>query len=465
MFAKEVYINRRNVLKTKVGSGILLFLGTGEAAVNYAGNAYRYRQDSTFNYYFGLTDPDLAAIIDLESGEEIIFGNDVDIDDIIWRGPQPLISDKAASVGVSKSFPFAELEKYVSRAKAQGRRVHFLPPYRYRNMILLNQMLGVPFDRMRAEASEEFIKAVVSMRLIKEQREIEEIDKACNIGYAMHFTAMKMARLGMVEQQLVGVMEGIAVSEGLMPSFPTILSQHGETLHNHTHHQYLTEGRLFVIDAGAESNTHYASDFTRTLPASGKFTEKQKEIYTIVSNANNLAIEMARPGITYKDVHLATARLMLEGLSSVGIVKGDLDEMVEKGVMGLFQPHGLGHNMGLDVHDMENLGEDLVGYDDDQKRSPQLGLGSLRMARRLKPGHVITDEPGIYFIPALIENWKASGTNAGFINFSLLEKEYYGFGGIRIEDDLLITENGCRTLGSKRLPHTVEDVEREMSGK
>ena len=235
MFAKEVYVNRRNTLKTKVGSGILLFLGTGEAAVNYAGNAYRYRQDSTFNYYFGLTDPDLAAVIDLESGEEIIFGNDVDIDDIIWMGPQPLISDKAASVGVSKTFPLAELEKYVSKAKAGGRKVHFLPPYRYQNMIRLNQMLGVPFDRMRSDASEEFIKAVVSMRLIKEQCEIEEIDKACNIGYAMHFTAMKMARLGMVEQQLVGVMEGIAIAEGLMPSFPIILSQHGETLHNHNH--------------------------------------------------------------------------------------------------------------------------------------------------------------------------------------------------------------------------------------
>lgn len=236
-------------MKTKVGSGILLFLGTGEAAVNYAGNAYRYRQDSTFNYYFGLTDPDLAAVIDLESGEEIIFGNDVDIDDIIWMGPQPLIRDKAASVGVSRTFPLAELDKYVSKAKAGGRKVHFLPPYRYQNMIRLNRMLGVPFDSMRSEASEEFIKAVVSMRLIKEQCEIEEIDKACNIGYAMHFTAMKMARLGMVEQQLVGVMEGIAIAEGLMPSFPIILSQHGETLHNHNHEGILTDGKLIVIDA------------------------------------------------------------------------------------------------------------------------------------------------------------------------------------------------------------------------
>ena len=428
MFAKEVYVSRRNALKTKVGSGILLFLGTGEAAVNYAGNAYRYRQDSTFNYYFGLTDPDLAAVIDLESGEEIIFGNDVDIDDIIWMGPQPLISDKAASVGVSKTFPLAELEKYVSKARTGGRKVHFLPPYRYQNMIRLNQMLGVPFDRMRADASEEFIKAVVSMRLIKEQCEIDEIDKACNIGYAMHYTAMKMARLGMVEQQLVGVMEGIAVAEGLMPSFPIILSQHGETL----------------------------------IPSSGKFTTKQKEIYDIVSAANNLALSIARPGITYTEVHQTVSRLMAQGLINLGILKGDPDEIVAAGAHSLFMPHGLGHNMGLDVHDMEDLGENYVGYDDTYKRSAQFGLGSLRMGKMLEPGHVVTDEPGIYFIPALIEKWKKEGINTQYVNFSLLEKEYYDFGGIRLEDDILITDKGCRLLGAKRLPITTEDVEREM---
>ena len=445
MFAKEVYISRRNALKSKVGSGILLFLGTGEAAVNYAGNAYRYRQDSTFNYYFGLTDPDLAAVIDLESGEEIIFGNDVDIDDIIWMGPQPLISDKAASVGVSKTFPLAELEKYVSKAKAGGRKV------------------GVPFDRMRSDASEEFIKAVVSMRLIKEQCEIEEIDKACNIGYAMHFTAMKMARLGMVEQQLVGVMEGVAIAEGLMPSFPIILSQHGETLHNHNHDGILTDGRLIVIDAGAESNTNYCSDFTRTLPSSGKFTTKQKEIYDIVSAANNLALSIARPGITYTEVHQTVSRLMAQGLINLGILKGDPDEIVAAGAHSLFMPHGLGHNMGLDVHDMEDLGENYVGYDDTYRRSSQFGLGSLRMGKMLEPGHVVTDEPGIYFIPALIEKWKKEGINTQYVNFPLLEKEYYDFGGIRLEDDLLITEKGCRLLGSKRLPITTEEVEREMA--
>ena len=462
MFSKEVYVNRRNALKAKMNSGVLLFLGTSEAAVNYPGNTYRYRQDSNFNYFFGLTDPDLAAIIDLESGEEIIFGNDVDIDDIIWMGPQPFIKDKAESVGVSKSFPFAELEKYVSDAKAKGRKVHFLPPYRNHNKILLNKMLGVGFDQMKAQASEEFIKAVVSLRLIKEECEIAELDKACNIGYAMHYTAMKMARLGMVEQELVGVMEGIAISQGLMPSFPIILSQNGETLHNHSHHQVLTDGRLIVIDAGAETNSNYCSDFTRTIPSSGKFTTRQKEIYDIVAAANNHVIEISRPGISYTDVHLSMARIMAQGLKDLNILKGDVGEIVANGAQALMMPHGLGHNMGMDVHDMEDLGENYVGYDDNYKRSTQFGLGSLRMGKMLEKGHVITDEPGIYFIPALIEKWKNEGTNAQFINFDVLEK-YYDFGGIRLEDDILITDEGCRLLGSKRLPITTEEVEREMA--
>lgn len=470
MFDKQVYIARREELKKLVKGGIAVFLGNSEAPENYLSNQYRFRQDSSFLYYFGIDDPDFAATIDFDSGEEIIFGNDVSIDDIIWMGPQPTVASKAERVGVGCSRPFNDIFKVVSEAIAKGRKVHFLPPYRYYNMLLISELIGVPCDRngnstrerLAQMASTELVKAVISQRLIKEECEIEEIDKACDIGYEMHYTAMKSAKLGVKEQDIVGIMEGISISKGWGPSFAIILSQNGETLHNHMHHQYLTEGRLIVIDAGAESNTHYASDFTRTIPSSGRFTQKQKEIYTLVSNANNLALQMARPGITYRDVHLATARLMLSGLQDLGLVKGDLDEMVAAGVMGLFQPHGLGHNMGLDVHDMEDLGENLVGYDEGQTRAKQLGLGSLRMARMLKPGHVITDEPGIYFIPALIENWKAAGTNAQYINFDAL-KGYYDFGGIRLEDDLLITPDGARLLGSKRLPITVEDVEREMN--
>lgn len=463
MFDSKIYSARRKTLAAKVGEGVILLLGNSEVGCNYADNTYEFRQDSTFLYYFGLDKPDLAGVIDTATGEEIIFGDDVDIDDIVWMGPQPFMTDEAAKVGVKRSEPLAKLEGYVKSVLARGGKVHYIPQYRDRNRIILSSLLGTNLAGADAGASIELTLAVISQRLIKEPCEIYEIDKACNLGYAMHYTAMKLMKPGMVEQELVGVMEGVCISGGRMTSFPTILSQHGETLHNHKHDGVLTEGKLCVIDAGAEIESHYASDFTRTWPVGGKFTAKQKEIYTIVSNANRYALENARPGITYRDVHLGAGRIILSGLSEIGLVHGDLDEMVAAGVQGLFMPHGLGHNMGLDVHDMENLGENLVGYDPDQERAKQLGLGSLRMARRLVPGQVITDEPGIYFIPALIEKWKNEGHNAQYINFKALES-YYDFGGIRLEDDLLITATGARLLGSKRLPITVEDVEREMAG-
>ena len=462
MFSRNIYVSRRQKLIKSVKEGLLLFLGNGEAPLNYSDNQYTFRQDSTWLYYFGIDKPDMAAIIDVESGEEKIFGDDVDIDDIIWMGPQPSVARQAEAVGVSRTAPLADLDRVVKAALAKGRKVHFLPPYRFRNMIWLNSLLGVGFDRMKEEASVEFIKAVVEMRLVKEPCEIQQIDLACNLGYAMHMAATKLMKPGMLEQDLVGVMEGVVISGGYIPSFPTILSQNGETLHNHLHHQVLTEGRLTVIDAGAEIASHYCSDFTRTLPCSGRFTEQQKDIYTIVSEGNNLALGLARPGISYREVHLSVCRLMLQGLKNLGLVKGDVDEALAAGAAGLFMPHGLGHNMGLDVHDMENLGENYVGYDETVTRSTQLGLGSLRMARVLKPGNVVTDEPGIYFIPALIDKWKAEGTCRDFIAFDKLDA-YRSFGGIRIEDDLLITESGARLLGSKRLPRTVEEVENAMA--
>ena len=462
MFSRNIYVSRRQKLIKDVSEGILLFLGNGEAPSNYGDNQYIFRQDSTWLYFFGIDQPDMAAVIDVESGEETIFGDNVDIDDIIWMGPQPSVASRAEEVGVAKTAPLADLEKVVKAAVAKGRKVHFLPPYRFRNMIWLNSLLGVGFDRMKEEASVEFIKAVVEMRLVKEPCEIGQIDLACNLGYAMHMAATKLMKPGMLEQDLVGVMEGVVISGGYMTSFPTILSQNGETLHNHSHHQILTEGRLTVIDAGAEIASHYCSDFTRTLPCSGRFTQQQKEIYTIVSEGNNLALGLARPGISYRDLHLAVCRLMLQGLKNLGLVKGDVDEALAAGAAGLFMPHGLGHNMGLDVHDMENLGENYVGYDETVTRSTQLGLGSLRMARVLKPGNVVTDEPGIYFIPALIDKWKAEGTCRDLIAFDKLDA-YRSFGGIRIEDDLLITESGARLLGSKRLPRTVEEVENAMA--
>ena len=478
MFSTDVYVRRRRTLTEKMSSipqgkrGIAIFIGNVEAPQNYRGNDYKFRQESSFLYYWGLDEPGLAAIIDLDSGEETLYGDNVDIDDIIWMGPQPDIRSKAEKSGAANAAPSKEFDAAVIKAQTQGRTVHFLPASRYYNTLKLSTLTGISPENVRrtrpvaqgkaSSASEELVKAVISMRLIKEDCEIEEIDKACEIGYLMHTEARRGCKPGAREQDIVGRMEGVTISKGWGVSFTTILSQNGETLHNHSHHQIITPGRMLLVDAGAESNTHYASDFTRTYPCSGRFTTQQKEIYDIVESCNELAFQLARPGVTYRQVHLAVARHMLESLGGLGLVRGDVDEMVAEGIAGLFMPHGLGHNMGIDVHDMEDLGEDYVGYDEDQKRASQLGLGSLRMARKLCPGHVITDEPGIYFVPALISKWKTEGTDKGFVNYQALEA-YGDFGGIRLEDDILITPDGARRLGTRRLPIKSSEIEDIMS--
>ena len=471
MFESSVYANRRRVLLERMAgnTGLAIFVGNVDAAMNYRGNDYKFRQDSSFMYYWGIDEPWFAAALDLETGDECLFGNDVDIDDIIWMGPQPSVASKGAAIGCSKTAPLAEFDKLVADAVAKGRTIHFLPPARYYNQMKISQLTGIDSEKVRkvapvaaGGASEELVKAVVSMRLIKEACEIEEIDKACEIGYWMHTEARRGCKPGVLEQEIVGRMEGITLSKGWGVSFTTILSQNGETLHNHSHHQIITPGRLLVVDAGAESNTHYASDFTRTYPCSGRFTTKQREIYDIVEQANEVAYSLTKPGTSYWDVHCATLRYMLEQLKALDFVRGDVDEMLACGISGLFMPHGLGHNMGMDVHDMEDLGENYVGYGDERQRNPLLGLGNLRMARDLKPGHVVTDEPGIYFIPALIEQWKREGTDKGFVNYSKLA-DYYDFGGIRLEDDILVTADGCRRLGPYRLPIKSAEVEEIMS--
>ena len=403
-----------------------------------------------------------AAIIDLDNGNETIFANDVEIGDIIWMGPQPSVASVAASVGVEKSAPYTDLNAAVAKVLAEGRPVHFVKPSRYYNTMKIASLLGCGTDEVAGRFSLALTKAIISMRLVKEDCEIEAIDDACNLGYEMHTVARNSIVPGIIEQEIVGKMDGVTLSKGWGVSFPTILTQHGETLHNHLHDKIIEPGKLMVIDAGAESNVHYASDFTRTYPTSGKFTAKQREIYQIVCDCNEFAFSMTRPGISYREVHLKTMHLMLEELRALDIVRGDVQDMVEAGIAGLFMPHGLGHNMGLDVHDMEDYGENYVGYDDDQRRSPQLGLGSLRMARKLVPGNVITDEPGIYFIPALIEKWKSEKTDQGFVNYSKLES-YYDFGGIRLEDDVLVTADGARRLGKERLPISPDDVEAAMA--
>ena len=479
MFEANVYKCRRQMLLERMAQrtvegdrGITIFVGNVDAAMNYRGNDYKFRQDSNFLYYWGIDEPWFAAVLDLDSGEECLYGNDVDIDDIIWMGPQPSVASKGAQIGCEQTKPLAAFDEAVKEAVAKGRPVHFLPPARYYIHTKISQLTGIPYETVRKvapmeadngrHASEELVKAVVSMRLIKEACEIEELDKACDLGYLMHTEARRGCKPGVLEQEIVGRMEGVTLSKGWGVSFTTILTQNGETLHNHSHHQIITPGRLLVVDAGAESNTHYASDFTRTYPCSGKFTTKQREIYDIVEGANEYAYSLTRPGTTYWDVHYATARYLLEGLKSIDLVRGDVDEMLPLRISGLFMLHGLGHNMGMDVHDMVDLGENYVGYADDLKRHPLLGLGNLRMARRLEPGHVITDEPGLYFIPALIEQWKREGTDKGFVNYEKLAG-YYDFGGIRLEDDILVTAEGARRLGSQRLPIRSVEIEDIMS--
>lgn len=462
MFECSVYKNRRTRLKEKIREGVILFLGNGEAPANYTDNCFKFRQDSSFLYFFGINQPGFAGVIDAESGEEILFGNDVDMDDIIWMGVQPTVQDMALSVGVVKSAPFAHLSEYLKKAIVAGRRIHFLPPYRFRNRMLIEDLLGIHHSMVKDYASLELIKAVVDLRSVKEKCEIEEITKACNIGYEMHTAAMRLCKPGVKEQYIAGVLEGIAASYGSMVSFAVILSQNGQTLHNHDHSQILQAGRLMLTDAGAENNMNYCSDFTRTVPVGGKFNNRQKEIYNIVLACNNKAIEIAKPGVTYQHVHLEVCKVLAQGLKDLGLMKGNVDEAVAVGAHALFMPHGLGHMMGLDVHDMEDLGQIYVGYDDETRPINQFGTSSLRMGRRLQEGFVITDEPGCYFIPALIDQWRAQGLYKDFLNYDKIDT-YKDFGGIRLEDDILIVPDGSRFLGDKRTPITVDEVEAIMA--
>ena len=457
MFQKDVYVRRRAELKKLVNKGIALFLGNVDSPMNYPENIFHFRQDSSFLYFFGIEHPGLAAIVDFETGEEAIYGNDVDIEDIIWMGVQPLLKDKAAMVGVEKTAPFEGVMDSVTEAVAKGRPVHFLPPYRAENKITIGEMLGIQPSVVIDYRSLELVKAVIKLRSVKDKYEIAEIEKACAVGYEMHVTAMKMAIVGESEQKIAGTIEAIPLKYGGHYSFPVILSQNGQTLHNHDHSGILKEGRLMLTDAGAESKMRYASDFTRTVPVNGRFTQKQKEIYQIVLDTNNAAMAMTKPGITYQQVHLHAAKIVAQGLKDLGLMKGDVDAAVKSGAHAMFFPHGLGHMMGLDVHDMEDLGQVYVGYDDVTRPIDQFGTAYLRMGRKLEPGFVITNEPGIYFIPALIDKWKSEKINNDFINFDKVN-EYRDFGGIRLEDDLLITDTGCRLLG-KRIPITIKEIE------
>ena len=463
MFNRETYVKRRAELKKLVKDGVIILFGNNDSPVNYPSNSYYpFRQDSSFLYYFGLGRDGLVGIIDVDNDTETIVGDDIDIEDIVWFGSVDSVSGMAASVGVANTAPMKQLQAICNEALKLHRRIHFLPPYRFDTKLQISDLLGIHPSQQKEAASLELINAVVKMRSVKEQQEIDEIEDACSIGYKMHTAAMRATRPGVTEKYVGGIVNGVANSYGAMVSFATIFTQHGEIMHGVPRWDKLEEGRLALCDAGAENRNNYCSDNTRTYPVGGKFTQRQLDIYRIVEACHDYVLEVAKPGVKYKDVHLAVCRLMAERLKELGLMKGDVDDAVSAGAHAMFLPHGLGHMMGLDVHDMEGLGQIYVGFDDETRPSTQFGTNALRMGRRLEQGFVVTDEPGIYFIPALIDDWKAQGLHKDFINYDLLET-YKDFGGIRIEDDLLITADGCRFLGKDRIPYHPQDVEDFMA--
>ena len=460
MFSKETYVSRRAELKKLVKSGIIVLFGNNSSPANFPNNGYYpFRQDSSFLYYFGQNRDGLVGVIDIDNNIETLIGDDISIDDIVWYGSVDSVHDMAQQVGVDNSAPMKTLKTICNDALRQKRKIHFLPPYRADIKIQIFDLLGIHPNQQKESASMELIQAVVKMRSSKTDEEIEELERAAVIGYKMHTTAMKMCRPGVTEKEIAGTLDGIANSFGAMVSFPTILSQHGEIQHGAPSPAPLVAGKLMLCDAGAETLNNYCSDNTRTTPVSGHFDQRQLEIYSIVEACHDYALTVAKPGVKWWDVHFGVCRLMTEKLKELGLMKGDTDEAVAAGAHAMFMVHGLGHMMGMDVHDMESLDQINVGFDEEVRPNlKQFGTNCLRMGRRLQKGFVVTDEPGIYFIPALIDDWKASGHCKEFINFDKLET-YKDFGGIRIEDDLLITENGCRFIGKDRIPYHPKDVE------
>lgn len=459
LFDSNTYSLRRSILSGKTGSGLIVLFGNGDAPCNYPANGYSFRQDSSFLYYFGLQRSALAGVIDADTGQEWLFGDDIDIDDIIWTGYVPSVAELAAQSGVAHSAPMSKLAGMVAGARRAGRTIHFLPPYRHDTMITVADLMGIhPLQTGVAAASVPLIKAVVEMRSVKTDAEVDEIERAMHIGYLMHTAAMKACRPGVTEKSIEGLMEGIAMTYGQMVSFRSIVTMHGEIFHGSPSLEKLEAGRLLLVDAGAETVEGYCSDNTRTMPVSGRFSSRQRDIYSIVCDCHDLTIEKARPGLKWMDMHLDVCRLMTERLKDLGLMKGNTDDAVAAGAHAMFLQHGLGHMIGMDVHDMENLGQKYVGFNEEVQPSDQFGTNCLRCGRRLEKGFVMTDEPGIYFIPALIDQWRAEGRCGEFLNWDRIE-EYRSFGGIRIEDDILITSDGCRVLGRERIPYLPHEVE------
>ncbi len=459
MFSAKTYVQRRTALISRMESGLILLLGHEEAPMNYRDNVYPFRQESTFSYYIGLDEPGLAAVIDLDAGTTTLFGDDLSVEQIVWTGPQVCLLEKAARVGITNTQPRAKLSSVLSQA--QGREIHFLPVFRASSVLALQTLLGLDTDQIRTQTSRPLVQAAIAQRSVKEPGEVAEIEAALDISHMMHCAAMRLTRPGKYEYEIVGEIEGLILARGARPSFPTIFSVHGETLHNPFHRNLIAEGDIIVHDSGVETPLHYASDITRTLPASGRFSTQQKEIYDIVLDAENAAIDAVRPGVEFRDIHRLASLRLLTGLQQLGLIKGDCQAAVDAGAHTLFFQCGVGHMMGLDAHDMDGLGEEYVGYTDTLRRNPAFGWKSLRLGKALEPGYVITVEPGIYFIPELIDQWRDQHKLEAFIDYNQLER-YRDFGGVRLEDDLLVTDSGYRVLG-KPIPKTTAEVEQACS--
>ena len=460
MFQKETYIKRREVLKKSVGSGLLLFLGNTEVGMNYADNAYHFRQDSTFLYYFASDYSGLAAVIDIDEDKEIIFGDELTIDDIVWTGVQPTIKEKSERVGISVTMPMASLAGYIKSAQAKGQKIHFLPPYRSDHKVWLQELLGInPWEQQTA-VSMDFVKAVIAQRNYKSAEEIAQIEEAVNVSVDMHCAAMRAVRPGTTEAEIVSVVQAEAAKHNFGLSFPIIATINGQTLHNHAYGtEPLKEGQMFLLDSGCENAMHYAGDLTTTMPVGKHFTEQQRIVCNILRNAHLAAVNSLKPGIEYREVHRTVLTEIAKGMIDLGLMKGDAAEAANVGAACMFLPHGLGHMMGLDVHDMENFGEVYVGYEEGRTKSTLFGWKSLRLAKALEPGYVFTVEPGIYFIPDLIDKWRAEKQFTDFICYDKLDS-WRSFGGIRNEEDYYVFEGGARRLG-KYKPMSPEEIEAE----
>lgn len=457
MFSKEIYVARREALKKKVKSGILIFPGNKEAGMNCKDNWYPFRQDSTFLYYFGINLPNLYVVIDLDEDKEILFGDDLTPEDMVVVGAAEPLSTFAEKCGVAEVKPMSKLIEVVRKAQKRGKSLHYLPPYRNKVIIELSELTEIPVSEIEANKSVEFTKAVIVQRSIKSTEEIKELNKAVNITAAMHRHAIKSTKHGVTEKQIAGELQAIAIAGGGNISFPIIFTKNGQYLHNHATQAVVENGDIVLCDCGAETAMNYAGDMTRTFPIAERFTTIQREIYAIVLDAHETASAALKPGYKFKDAHLLASSRIVEGLKSLGLMKGDTQEAVKAGAHTLFFPCGLGHFMGLDVHDMESLGEQLVGYTDDLKKSTEFGLKSLRLGKELEEGNVLTVEPGIYFNPFLIDAWKSQGKYTDFVNYNKVEK-FKNFGGMRIEEDFLITAEGKQLLGDP-LAKTIQDIE------